>query len=157
MPEANGPIAPPDPDDGKTGDDTPDPQGEAEEILVQPPGPPGTGGTGPEPRVKIRVDGVPVTILAERVEYLDENGKLVTESLRDYSRKTILKEYASLDDFLRSWNSAERKRAILDEMESQGLAFDILGQDVNPDLDAFDLICHVAYGQKSWLQKIIRS
>ena len=107
--------------------------------------------------MKIRVDGVPVTILAERVEYLDENGKLVTESLRDYSRKTILKEYASLDDFLRSWNSAERKRAILDEMESQGLAFDILGQDVNPDLDAFDLICHVAYGQKSWLQKIIRS
>ena len=84
---------------------------------------------------------------------MDEHGKLVTESLRDYSRKTILKEYASLDEFLRSWNSAERKRAILDEMEAQGLAFDILGQDVNPELDAFDLICHVAYGQPPLTRK----
>ena len=84
---------------------------------------------------------------------MDEHGKLVTESLRDYSRKTILKEYASLDEFLRSWNAADRKRAIIDEMESQGLAFDILGQEVNPELDAFDLICHVAYGQPPLTRK----
>ena len=84
---------------------------------------------------------------------MDEHGKLVTESLRDYSRKTILKEYASLDEFLRSWNSADRKRAILDEMEANGLALDILGQDVNPELDAFDLICHVAYGQPPLTRK----
>jgi len=150
-PQANDPIAPPDPGENETHEDPPDGDpatgGEPEEILVQPPGPPGTDPPGPEPRVKIRIDGVPVTILLERVEYLDENGKLVTESLRDYSRKTILKEYASLDEFLRSWNSADRKRAILDEMESQGLALDVLREDVNPELDAFDLICHVAYGQ----------
>jgi type I restriction enzyme R subunit len=153
VPEDNGPIAPPDPDEGKVGEDIRDPEGEPEEILVEPPGPPGTPPPGPEPRVKIRVDGVPVSILAERVEYMDEHGKLVTESLRDYSRKTILKEYASLDEFLRTWNSADRKRAILDEMESQGLAFDILGQEVNPELDAFDLICHVAFGQPPLTRK----
>jgi type I restriction enzyme R subunit len=148
-PEENGPIAPPDPDEGRLGEDELDQEGDGEspEIIVQPPGPPGTEPPGPEPRVKIRIDGVPVTVLLERVEYMDEHGKLVTESLRDYSRKTILREYASLDEFLRSWNSAERKRAILDEMEANGLAFDILGQDVNPELDPFDLICHVAYGQ----------
>ena len=159
-PEVNGPIAPPDPDEGKLHEDPPDsdgdpsdPEGEPEEILVEPPGPPGTERPGPEPRRKIRIDGIAVTILLERVEYMDEHGKLVTESLRDYSRKTILKEYASLDDFLRSWNSADRKRAILDEMEANGLALDILGQDVNPELDAFDLICHVAYGQPPLTRK----
>ena len=153
VPEENGPIAPPDPEEGKTGEDVPDPEGEPAEILVEPPGPPGTERPGPEPRTKIRIDGVPVQILAERVEYMDEHGKLVTESLRDYSRKTILKEYASLDEFLRSWNAAERKKAIIEEMESHGLAFDILGQEVNPELDAFDLICHVAFGQPPLTRK----
>jgi type I restriction enzyme R subunit len=156
VPEPNGPIAPPDPDEGRVGEDGLDPQGELDEILVEPPGPPGPPGTpppGPEPRTKIRIDGVAVQILAERVEYMDEHGKLVTESLRDYTRKTILKEYASLDEFLRTWNSADRKRAILDEMESHGLAFDILGQEVNPELDPFDLICHVAYGQPPLTRK----
>ncbi len=153
VPEDNSPISPPDPDEGKVGEDVRDPEGEPTEILVQPPAPPGQGRTGPEPRTKIRIDGVPVQILAERVEYMDEHGKLVTESLRDYSRKTILKEYSSLDEFLRTWNAAERKKAILDEMESHGLALDILGQEVNPDLDAFDLICHVAFGQPPLTRK----
>lgn len=154
-PEDHQPIAPPDPDENSTHEDPPDPESEPQEILVNPPppGPPGEGPSGPQPIVKIRIDGVPVSIILERVEYLDENGKLVTESLRDYSRKTILKDYASLDEFLRSWNSADRKRAILDEMESHGLALDILRDDVNPELDAFDLICHVAYGQPPLTRK----
>ena len=151
--EDNGPIAPPEPDQGQLHEDPPDLDGEPAEILFQPPGPPGTDSPGPVPCVKIRIDGIAVQILAERVEYMDEHGKLVTESLRDYSRKTILKEYASLDEFLRCWNSAERKRAILDEMESNGLALDILRQDVNPELDAFDLICHIAYGQPPLTRK----
>jgi phage/plasmid-associated DNA primase len=49
------------------------------------------------PRSKIYIKGRPVTVLAERVEYLDEDGKLVTESLRDFSRRTIRNRYASLD------------------------------------------------------------
>jgi type I restriction enzyme R subunit len=146
-PEADGPIAPPDPGEGELHEESPDLEGEPVKILVQPPGPPGTEPPDAEPRKTIRIDGIAVSILLQRVEYLDENGKLVTESLRDYSRKTILKEYASLDDFLRSWNNADRKRAVLDAMEARGLALDVLRDDVNPELDAFDLICHVAYGQ----------
>jgi type I restriction enzyme R subunit len=114
---------------------------------IQPPGPPGSGPTGPEARAKIRINGVPVSVLGERVEYLDENGRLVTESLRDYSRKTILKDFASLDDFLRSWKAADRKAAVIAEMEDRGLSFDALRDDVNPELDPFDLVCHVAYGR----------
>ncbi len=85
--------------------------------------------------------------LAERVEYLDENGKLVTESLRDYSRRAIRSHFASLDQFLRRWSSAERKEAIIEELAEEGLLLDPLLEEVGKDLDPFDLICHIAFDQ----------
>ena len=86
-------------------------------------------------------------MLTERVEYLDENGKLVTESLRDYSRKTIRQHYASLDQFLHRWKTAERKEAIIEELAEEGLLLDPLLEEVGKDLDPFDLICHIAFDQ----------
>jgi type I restriction enzyme R subunit len=91
------------------------------------------------------VDGVHVTIIAERVEYLDEDGKLITESLRDFTRKALKKRFASLDAFLKRWSNAERKQAIIDELASEGLSLEPLAEEVGKDLDAFDLICHVAF------------
>ena len=73
-----------------------------------------------EEPAKYYINGNPVSILAERIEYLDENGKLVTESLRDYSKKTLRKHFASLDDFLKRWNSDGRKQAIIEELENEG-------------------------------------
>jgi type I restriction enzyme R subunit len=96
---------------------------------------------------KLYVNGVLVTIMAERVKYLDGDGKLVTESLRDYSKRAVMSRYASLDTFLQRWNSEDRKQAIIEELEGAGLRLDVLGDEVNPDLDPFDLVCHVAYGQ----------
>ena len=93
---------------------------------------------------KVYVDGIDATIVAERVEYLDEYGKLITESLRDFTRKALKKRFASLDDFLRRWKAEQRKQAIVDELAAEGLAFDVIVQEVNKDLDPFDLICHVA-------------
>ena len=86
-------------------------------------------------------------ILSERITYLDEYGKLVTESLRDYSKKTLRKHYASLDDFLKHWNKTERKQAIVEELAAEGLPFEPLAEEVGKDLDPFDLICHVAFDQ----------
>ena len=94
---------------------------------------------------KVFVDGVHVTIIAERVEYLDEDGKLITESLRDFTRKALKKRFASLDAFLKRWSNAERKQAIIDELASEGLSLEPLAEEVGKDLDAFDLICHVAF------------
>jgi type I restriction enzyme R subunit len=91
------------------------------------------------------VDGVGAEIIAERVEYLDENGKLVTESLRDFTRAALKKRFTSLNDFLTRWNSAERKQAIIEELEAEGLPLDPLAEEVGKNLDAFDLICHVAF------------
>ena len=93
------------------------------------------------------VSGVEVRVLAERVQYLDQYGRLITESLVDYTRKTVRQEYTTLADFLRHWSEAERKAAVLDELREQGVLFEELREQVGRDLDAFDLICHVVYGQ----------
>jgi type I restriction enzyme, R subunit len=93
------------------------------------------------------VDDVEVVVATERVQYLDENGKLITESLRDYTRKTILKSFTSLDDFLTTWNEADRKQVIIEELATRGVFLDELAEQVGRDFDAFDLICHVAFEQ----------
>jgi len=112
--------------------------GDPPNIIIEP------GGT---PRRKVYVDGVAVTIVAERVEYLDENGKLITESLRDYTKKALKNRFASLDDFLRQWKSADRKQFIIEELEAEGLSLDPLAEEVGKNLDPFDLICYVAFDQ----------
>ena len=88
------------------------------------------------------------TIIAERVEYLDAEGKLVTESLRDYTKKALRKHFASLDDFLRRWRETERKQAIVEELKAQGLPIEVLVEELGRDLDPFDIICHVAFDAK---------
>lgn len=142
-PGTGDPITPP--DDAPQGDDaiTPEP-GDDETVVDQPGLPLPPGG----PIRKIYVDGVGARILAERVEYLDENGKLVTESLRDFTRTALKKRFASLDDFLRRWKSAERKQAIIEELEAEGLALDAVADELGKNLDPFDLICHVAFDRK---------
>lgn len=142
-PGAGDPITPP--DEALHGDNTIPPKPGDDETLVDQPGlplPPGG------PIRKIYVDGVGARILAERVEYLDENGKLVTESLRDFTKTALKKRFASLDDFLKRWKSAERKQAIIEELEAEGLAFDAVADELGKNLDPFDLICHVAFDRQ---------
>jgi type I restriction enzyme R subunit len=97
---------------------------------------------------KVYVDGVDVRIIAERVEYLDQNGKLVTESLRDFTKAALKKHFFSLDDFLKRWKMTERKQAIVEELEAEGLSLDPIIEELGKDLDPFDLICHVAFDKK---------
>ncbi len=97
------------------------------------------------PGPKVYVNGVDVSVLNERVQHLDLNGKLITETLKDYTKNGLLKEFRSLDDFLARWNSFEKKRAVIDQLESHGIMLDNLLSEVKKDLDAFDLICHIAW------------
>ena len=97
---------------------------------------------------KVTVRGVEVTILKERVQYMGDDGKIITESLRDYTRKSILRNYASLDQFLVTWKQADKKKAIIDSLEEEGVLFSALNEEVGSEFDPFDLICHVAYEQK---------
>lgn len=99
-------------------------------------------------RKKVTVNGVEVTIIKERVQYMGDDGKIITESLHDYTRKSILKKYVSLDSFLSSWKDADKKRAVVEELEQQGVLFAALHEEVGSAFDPFDLVCHVAFEQK---------
>ena len=121
-PKGDEPIVPPDDD----------------EVVIEPIVP-------PTPTNKYYVDDVEVTILAERVQYYGKDGKLITESLKDYTQKALRQEYTSLDDFLNQWSSAEQKQAIITELQEQGIIFAALEQELGQDLDPFDLICHLAF------------
>jgi type I restriction enzyme R subunit len=111
-----------------------------------------TGGTTiGEPRHRYVVDNVPVKVVAERVQYYGSDGKLITESLRDYTRERVKRQFASLDEFLRRWSDAKQKKAIIDELAAHGVLWEALAEDVEgklgKTLDPFDLICHVAFDQ----------
>ena len=147
-PGEDDPISPPDdyppPDDD--GEPIPPEPGEDETIVD---GPPDINLPPDEPgRHKIYVDGIGATIVAERVEYLDKDGKLVTETLRDFTRKALKKRFTSLDDFLRRWEKTKRKQAIIEELEAEGLDLGVITEELGKDLDPFDLICHVAFDAK---------
>jgi type I restriction enzyme R subunit len=124
-----------------------------------PPDPPpeegeeGEGGAEGEGVQKIRVSGVDVNILSERVEYIGPDGNLIIESYKDFSRKQIQNEFASLDDFLNRWNSAAKKQALIDELEEHGIVLENLATEIGKDYGDFDLICHIAWGQPPLTRK----
>jgi type I restriction enzyme R subunit len=105
------------------------------------------------PRGKIRVNGVPVKIVNERIQYLGNDGKIITESLKDYTKNNVTKQYQTLEKFLNHWNKAEKKEAIIEELEEQGIFFDALKEEVGKDFDPFDLICHLAFEAKPLTRK----
>lgn len=117
-----------------------------------------TAENGGEGRTRYVVGGeVKVQVVAERVQYYGPDGKLITESLRDYTRNTVRKEYASLDAFLRRWTEAEQKQAVIAELESQGVLLDALAEEVGKKtdqaFDPFDLVCHVAFDRPALSRK----
>jgi type I restriction enzyme R subunit len=102
-----------------------------------------------ESPVKYRVNDVDVAILNEIVQYLDKDGKLIIESVKDYSKKNILGGYATLDEFLQAWNACERKEAIIEELKERDVLLDALREAAGGmDIDDFDLICHIAFDKK---------
>lgn len=144
-PKPGEPPVPPEPTDGldENGNPLP-PEGTDTGDTTAGPGEEGEGGSG---RVKYVIGDVSVYVVAERVQYYGPDGKLITESLKDYTRQTVRKDYSSLDEFLRRWTKAERKAAILQELEEHGVLLEPLAEEVGKGFDAFDLICHVAFDQ----------
>ncbi|MBU0968677.1 MAG: DEAD/DEAH box helicase family protein [Proteobacteria bacterium] len=133
----------------ETGDDNPEGDDEDE----------GGGGDGIGGRVRYVIDDVEVKTAIERSQYLDENGKLITEDyrvlLKDEIKKTLLREFSTLNDFLRRWSEAERKQAVIDELKEQGIPLEVL-REVVPDgtqIDAFDLVAHIAFDQPPLTRK----
>jgi type I restriction enzyme, R subunit len=146
-PGPDDPIEPPDDEGDDGGEVIGGEEGDGEDggVIVDPEPPGG--------RVKYYVNDVEVTVIAERVQYYGNDGKLITESIKDYTKKTVKKNYSSLDKFLKRWNKAEQKQAIIEELEEAGVLFTPLAEDVGKDFDPFDLICHVVYDQPPLTRK----
>lgn len=145
-----------------------DPEFDGEPVVIyqpgpeddpRPPDPPGNDDDEdsttdePEDTYKITVSGVAAKIKNERIEYLGEDGKLVTESYRDFTRKQIKQEFSSLDDFLRKWKDADKKQAIIDLLEQHGVVLENLAEIVGKDYSDFDLILHIAFDQPPLTRK----
>jgi len=103
--------------------------------------------------IKYRVSGVPVQIINERIQYYDTDGKLVTESIVDFSKRNLLSEYSTLDDFINNWSSADKKSAIIFELEERGVFLEELKNEYDSDIDDFDLILHFAFDVKPLTKK----
>ena len=148
------PVAPPEPavPGGMPGDAGP-PGGASDPLDPLNTLGPFAGGSGAAdgPKKYILGNNVTVSVARERVQYLNADGQLITESLRDYTRINLLKKYDSLDEFLQAWQQANRKAALLQELEGQGVLLEALADEVAHmgmvDLDPFDLLLHVAYDQ----------
>lgn len=116
---------------------------------------PKTGDYAPK---KYYVKGVEVKVIHQQVRYLDKNGKLITESLTDYTKGNVKPEYESLDAFIHKWNAADKKQAIIEELEEHGVLFEALQEEVTRKLgksefDPFDLVCHIVFDQKPLTRK----
>lgn len=107
----------------------------------------------PMPRRKYYVDDVEVNVLKQRIQYIDNDGKLITESLTDYTKRNVLNQYATLDDFLSKWNTADQKLAIFEELNGHGIFVEELQEQLGREFDPFDLLCHVAFDQPPLTRK----
>ena len=138
-PRADEPVNPP---------ELPAPAQAERNAAVGDPGAEQGGGDGDAPiRRYIVGNAVTVAIARERVQYLNAQGRLITESLRDHTRINVMRRYDSLDKFLQAWSGADRKAALIEELEAEGVLFDALADEVSRELDPFDLLLHVAYNQ----------
>jgi type I restriction enzyme R subunit len=106
-----------------------------------------------EKRRKIIVNGVTVLVINDRVQFLGSDGKFITESLRDYTKKNVYLKYSSLESFLKSWTAADKKKVIVEQLEAQGILLAALSDEIGNKFDPFDLICHVAFEQKPLTRK----
>jgi len=144
------PVQPEDPPESGIGGNG-EPPFEPEPIggISEPP----TGGEPPELFRKVYVSGVEVKIINERVQYLDSEGKLITQSLTDYTRTNVHKQFKSLDDFLQKWKETEKVQVLINELEDNGVLFHELNETVGKDFDPFDLICHIVFDQPALTRK----
>ena len=79
------------------------------------------------------------------MQYYGKGGKLITESLKQYTKDNIIREYNTLEVFKQKWNSTTKKEQLISAMAENGIFLEALKEEVGRDVDAFDLICHVAF------------
>lgn len=97
---------------------------------------------------KIYIKGVDVSILNETIKYYDADGKLITESIIEYSKKNFLKLYNNEEDFIEDWKKAESKENFINHLMNEGVMIDALYEKINDNIDELDLLLNVAFSKE---------
>ena len=105
----------------------------------------------PQPKPIVDKNGCEVKVINKVVSVYDTNGKLLrTESITDYTKKSIIDTYATIETFTSKWNALKRKSEITEMLKEVGIDITTLKHDRNmDDVDDFDFICYIAYGKKT--------
>ena len=105
----------------------------------------------PRPKPIVAKDGCQVMVINKIVSVYDTNGKLLrTESITDYTKKSIIDTYATIDTFTSKWQETKKKSDIAEMLKDCGIDLAALKHDQDmDDVDDFDFICHIAYGKKT--------
>lgn len=152
IPDENDEVEDTNEGEGTTYDEVGDDEGKDKGTIIRDPFGPIDGG-GTEPRKKYYVNDVEVSVINDRVMYYGADGKLITESLVDYTRKNLKKEFATLDEFIRKWSETDKKEELREHFEEEGIFLEDLIQDVDKEMDIFDLVCHVAFDMPALTRK----
>ena len=117
-------------------------------VGVKPPEPPISGGVLDGESRKIYIKDVPVSILNETVKYYDADGKLISESIVEYSGKNLKRMYERYEDFEQEWYRADSKEEFLNFLFGEGVMIDELYNKADDNIDIFDILSNMAYGKE---------
>ena len=95
---------------------------------------------------KVYINNVPVSIINETVKYYDADGKLITESIVEYSGRNLKRVYEKYEDFEQEWYRADSKKDFLNHLFNEGVMIDALYDKANDNIDIFDILSNMAYG-----------
>lgn len=107
--------------------------------------PPLSGGITEEGFKKVYIKGVDVSILNETIKYYDADGKLITESIVEYSKKNLKRLFEKYEDFEQEWIRADSKQEFINHLLNEGIMLDALFEKVNDNIDEFDLLANMGY------------
>lgn len=104
-------------------------------------------------REKVYIDGDDIREILEKNFCVGEDGKIITQNFKSFSKENILSQYRSLEDFINHWNEADKKEAIIKELYDHNVFLEELREELSEefdieDLDDFDLICNIAFDKK---------
>lgn len=107
------------------------------EIITEPPS---------EPR-KYYVDGGEVEVIGHLVYDLDTDGKkLQVVKYTDYSGRAVRTLYPTREVLHSAWSNPDTRAEVLRELTERGISFEELAvSSEQPDVDPFDLLCHLAW------------
>jgi type I restriction enzyme R subunit len=126
-----GPRVPPEPPHGPI------------EPPVTPPIPPAP----PLPPPRLTVEGVSVRIVAEQIQVLDPDGKVLrTFSLTDFTADKVRTLYPSPESLRAECSTPEGRARIAARLGERGVDLDEVSRVLDhPEADPFDLLAHVAF------------